>query len=313
MRKGYYLLLALAVLLVASVMTAAGVTGGEQKALPKVETKGSAGEPWNPVTEVSRDDSGDGKSQQAAAVTLCLHLLAGPTDDALDAGYASRIPADTQLVDVEVTDAESAKVTIQFPGKNLSPGDYSDYTLSQIGEQFAKALECAGIRNLEMFALDPITGETLSFDDLIVPELGNPIVQDEGEDGPKTAPRTAVNELMGSIPLPNPGNITGSLTGKTIYLNQGHGWFDDVDFGRWRVQRGIVSDYGILEDFSNAEQINLYTVPYLINAGAVVLTVREMDHQTNMIIIDEEDGTSNPSNGTYVETGSWFASTLRGF
>ncbi|HPB32506.1 MAG TPA: hypothetical protein PLB62_13710, partial [Candidatus Sumerlaeota bacterium] len=251
-------------------------------------------------------------SIQTLARELCLDQFAGAADEADVSGYGSKIPFGAKFTDVEVIENETAKVTIQFPGDSLEPGMIPEKTLSEIGYQFSRALEALGIFNVYMYAADPASDRIYGFDELVIPEIGNPPVQDEGEDGPRVSPENAA--LNSSVnPIVNPGNIQGSLTGKTIYLNQGHGWFDDVDFGRWRVQRGIVEDYGILEDFSNAEQINIFTVPYLVNAGATVLTVREMDHQTKMVIVDEGDGISNPSNGTYEETGSWFASTLRGF
>lgn len=96
----------------------------------------------------------------------------------------------------------------------------------------------------------------------------------------------------------------GALAGKTVVLNQAHGWFDDVDFGRWRVQRG--NCFGITEDYSSAEFLNHYVLPMLRNAGAKVQTVRESDAQTNMVIVDNRDA-------GYTETGQWADSSIDGF
>ncbi|MCB2153405.1 N-acetylmuramoyl-L-alanine amidase [bacterium] len=109
-----------------------------------------------------------------------------------------------------------------------------------------------------------------------------------------------------AAPTINPGWANGSLSGKTIYINQSHGWFDDFTWtgDRWRVQRSAA--YGILEDFDSPEFIDMYVIPALRNAGAKVQTVREMDLQTNMVIVDNADA-------EYAETGSWYASSYNGF
>ena len=223
------------------------------------------------------------------------------------------IPDHTKMINLAMPDENTARITLEFPTGRLSPGDFDSFTLNRIAKRFETALDPLEIPNLFLYAKDPETGKVYGFDELTLPEKGAPIVMDETEDGPLPSSPEKKEKIRYTNPVVEPGNIQGSLSGKTIYLNPGHGWFDDVDFGRWRVQRGVVSDYGILEDFSNAETINIFTVPYLINAGATVLTVREMDHNTNMVIVDNADGTSNPSNGTYVETGSWYNSSARGF
>lgn len=251
------------------------------------------------------------KSQKYKAGEICKAIIADPQNKNVLKGYhESRIPQGTGLGWIEITDSQTISITLRFPGNKLKAGDFSEYDLFRIGDQFASALEALDIHNVFLYAIDPESGRKYGFNELAAVEKGKPPIQDEGIDiAPPSAPQGKTMER----PHPNPGNIQGGLTGKTIYINQGHGWFDDIDFGRWRVQRGVVSDYGILEDFSNPETINLFTTPYLINAGATVLTVREMDHQKSMIIIDNADGSGNPANGTYAETGAWSDSTLRGF
>ena len=40
----------------------------------------------------------------------------------------------------------------------------------------------------------------------------------------------------------SPGQVTGFLTGKTIYVSQGHGWYWSDVLGRWATQRGNTND-----------------------------------------------------------------------
>jgi N-acetylmuramoyl-L-alanine amidase len=87
--------------------------------------------------------------------------------------------------------------------------------------------------------------------------------------------------------LNSPGQVAGSLAGKTVYVSQGHGWYWSTVLNRWATQRG--NTHGIVEDFVNAEAINHYLVSYLMNAGATVVTVRESDMNPDMVIVDESE------------------------
>ena len=91
------------------------------------------------------------------------------------------------------------------------------------------------------------------------------------------------------------------LTDKTLFISQAHGWIDYDDFREWSTQRGIT--YDIVEDFVNSEGINQFLLKYLDLAGAEVFTLRERDLNTQMIIVDNQDGTSSPANGIYQEIG----------
>ena len=115
------------------------------------------------------------------------------------------------------------------------------------------------------------------------------------------------------MPVDAPGQQSGFLSNRSVYVSQGHGWAWVVTewWQRWAAQRG--NTWGIVEDFVNAEAINQYLVHYLRNAGATVFTVREADMQERWIIVDDGDGTNNPDNGTYEEIGEFDTSTAPGF
>lgn len=95
------------------------------------------------------------------------------------------------------------------------------------------------------------------------------------------------------------GQPQGFLSGKSIFLSPGHGWYYHSTNG-WITQRGNTN--GVVEDFSNAEPVFQYLLPYLFNAGAGVYPVRERDMNTEMVIVDNTD----PG---FSATGGWFAST----
>lgn len=88
----------------------------------------------------------------------------------------------------------------------------------------------------------------------------------------------------------------GALSGASIFVSAGHGWYYNNDMKKWTTQRGVT--LGVLEDYSNAESVNQYLLPYLWNAGANVYTTRERDMNPNMVIVDRADA-------GYRETGIW--------
>ncbi|MGC9520559.1 MAG: N-acetylmuramoyl-L-alanine amidase [Anaerolineae bacterium] len=88
----------------------------------------------------------------------------------------------------------------------------------------------------------------------------------------------------------------GSLAGKTVYLSAGHGWF--WNGSQWRTQRPPYQ--GLIEDHNNAEVVTQFLIPYLENAGATVIPVRERDWNAARVIGDNDHGSP-----TYTETGTW--------
>jgi len=87
---------------------------------------------------------------------------------------------------------------------------------------------------------------------------------------------------------------TGALSGKREFVSPGHGYLDYLADG-WHPQRS--NTFGLVEDFVHAEAVNQYLVAYLRNAGADVVTLRESDLNSNMVIVD--DGTHGTYDVTY--------------
>ncbi len=97
----------------------------------------------------------------------------------------------------------------------------------------------------------------------------------------------------------------GALAGKVIYLSAGHGFTWEAGLNGWRTQRGNTNE--IVEDLVSTESVHQYLVPMLLNAGAQVVTVRESDLNTGLVVVD--DGAPG-----YVEAGAGFSdSTLPGW
>lgn len=95
------------------------------------------------------------------------------------------------------------------------------------------------------------------------------------------------------------GRPVGALTGASIFLSPGHGWW--YDGKSWTTQR--FNSYGIVEDHSNAETVIQYLVPYLENAGAKVYMARERDMQTNMAVVKSQDAAGGAFVPSIAEAG----------
>ena len=239
---------------------------------------------------------------------LIQSVIAGPVQIEKSAGIESVIPEGTLLHEITMPNDRTVHIVFEFPEEFIRNQELTGYRIYKIGRQFEPPLEPIPILNIFLYVWDAEKGEAIDIQNFIHdPEIP---IQDTEKVLEGTMERKT--QVIPSVP---DTQRTGFLNGKTVFIDEGHGWFDDFTWSgnRWRVQRGVVSDYGILEDFSNGETIHLYTSAYLMNAGANVFTCREPDHQTGMVIVDNDDGTGNPSNGTYTEEGSWINSSLRCF
>jgi uncharacterized protein (TIGR03382 family) len=79
----------------------------------------------------------------------------------------------------------------------------------------------------------------------------------------------------------------GALSGKTIYLSPGHGFYRSAPLVRWATQRP--NTYDVVEDLVSAETLNQYLLPMLMGAGAVVVPLREPDLNPRMAIVNNGD------------------------
>src|SRR5262245_43103521 len=92
----------------------------------------------------------------------------------------------------------------------------------------------------------------------------------------------------------------GGLAGKIVYLNAGHGYTaDNLGTGAWSFQRGENNE--MIEDLGNQDQMT-FLADYLFRAGATVVPLRPVGHQTNQVVLDNDDAAV-----TY--TGTWTNST----
>jgi hypothetical protein len=90
----------------------------------------------------------------------------------------------------------------------------------------------------------------------------------------------------------------GSLSGKIVYLHSGHGWSASGVGGTWQTQRP--ETFEVVEDLTNHDFVTIQA-EHLWNAGATIVPLRPIGHQTREFVVDNDDpGVSF--------LGSWFDS-----
>ena len=99
---------------------------------------------------------------------------------------------------------------------------------------------------------------------------------------------------------------TGGLDDKIVYIHGGHGYTAEFpSAGQWGFQRPeIISGVGdseMIEDLGNQDQMTLLA-DYLFRAGATIAPLRPIGHQTNEVVLDNDDAGVTFS-------GSWSNST----
>ncbi len=99
--------------------------------------------------------------------------------------------------------------------------------------------------------------------------------------------------------------LNGALSGKTIIISPGHGWYYSSNTEEWHTQRGLVN--GIIEDFTNWRMAG-HVIQALEHAGARVISCRERDIATAEVIVDNDAGSPD-----YTDGSGWSTSTYVGF
>ncbi|MFP4343702.1 MAG: N-acetylmuramoyl-L-alanine amidase, partial [Anaerolineales bacterium] len=203
---------------------------------------------------------------------------APPPPELLSAEVRERIAADPNLpwpvVEVGV-DGDEITLCLEVPSAALQD-DGGEFVAEAVGQ----ALLPLEWRTLHLLVHDPPTGRCRPWSDLLPQEEPQVTVQ-----GP-------------ALPL-RPASATSdfprSLAGKTVYVSAGHGW--QWNGSSWRTQRPPYQQ--IIEDHNNAEAVLQFLIPYLENAGATVVPVRERDRSVDRVLADNDNA------AVYSDAGGW--------
>lgn len=118
--------------------------------------------------------------------------------------------------------------------------------------------------------------------------------------GPQSAPdyqvlsQKAVEAGLNAKQVPGPQGAAsepmGALSGRTVYVNAGHGW--NPGSSGWYLERPLL--LGMNEDYGNLDNVN-FLANYLFNAGATVVAMRPLGYQPNTVTVDDVDAVLEPA------------------
>ncbi len=229
------------------------------------------------------------------------------------------VELDIPLKNFEVNGISADRITLESKAKRVSVfitvsenylADFDDLRLEELSRLYIYSLVSLNIdfRHLNIMLRADKSGEYKRVTEFLPKEP--PVVTKEEEENGGVPLKTKKKKSLS--PQVQHGNITGALSGKTLFVSAGHGWTYDTSKSKWDTQRYL--SQGMIEDDSNAEIVSYFLIPYLQNAGGMVFSARERDRQGKMVIIDDADGmTYADSDGIYEENGSWTEDTTDSF
>lgn len=247
--------------------------------------------------------------EQAAA--LMAALLAGPTPEEQQQGLRSPFPVGSRYLGLEINALHVGGVKMELPAAYLKDRVRLRAEMELLEQSVAKTLQHLPLAGSYFLARPAGSAEEFRPLDHFAPPPEPPAPVAEADLGGLVSEALAsAPALSNYVPSPGSGRPAGTLSGKAVYLNPGHGWVWRPSYKTFGVQRGFVQNN--IEDFSNVDWIQSYLFTYCYNAGADVFSVRELDPNTNMVIVDNDDG--NDGQKGYFESGTgWSTSSLKGF
>lgn len=126
------------------------------------------------------------------------------------------------------------------------------------------------------------------------------------ETGPTVqTPKSAINEPeAASVIAPATSQPIGALTGRIVFTHGGHGWtYNNANGSGWYTQRGVTEEMN--EDYGNLDQMTMFAF-YCFNAGATVVPLRPVGHQTNEVVLDNDSANVSYAGAWSNSSGSLF-------
>ena len=168
---------------------------------------------------------------------------------------------------------------------------------------FRDQLRELGAKGLGKYTVGTVYAKRQNIAELPIPAMSN-----DGQPV-KTSFRTA-DPAKDAIPLVrSDNNWEKGLSGRHIGIWHSHGRYWEESTERWEWQRSAT--HRTVEDLYTQSYVIPFLMPMLENAGAVVLSPRERDPQTNEVVCDNDESFPGKRKkgvrtaGQYSEKGSW--------
>ena len=199
---------------------------------------------------MARSVKGDLASTATRVQVKVQAIVEGPTPQEKAEGIATALPAGTTVANINLSDDNALQVVLQLPEGFVRSANFGPSTVENTARQFHGTFANDRLSAIELLLQDGANGETRPIRGwLPAPQVFEREPDNALTDGtpPAPAPDPNAPQTKAVSPTVNPGPITGVLTGKTVILNQAHGWFQD---GSWKVQRTLL--YESIEDLAPA-------------------------------------------------------------
>ncbi|MGC9469255.1 MAG: fibronectin type III domain-containing protein [Anaerolineae bacterium] len=247
---------------------------------------------------------GKGHWQLAALLLASIACLVG-----LSASAAVQVPPDPadRVTDLLMAiSSERYGLPPDLPLHSISSDDGDITVCFRVPREVLSEGGWMGMEQLVLYVRDALIEmpwETLSVQAWDSAEGRCRPVSDFAPREPVTAPEAEPSTTAQEPAVEAQATSLGSLAGKTVYVSAGHGWLWNTYWEAYRTQRIVYQ--GFIEDHNNAEVVTQYLIPYLENAGATVVPVRERDWSPVTWLSDDDDGYP-----TYMQSGTWTIGTL---
>lgn len=223
------------------------------------------------------------EGSRAQLVPALTALLAGPDARERARGWTTALPQGIRLVTHHL---EQGRLTLVFDTGFLAllrPGADLEQALEQIQKT---ALRNSTAQRVDLQVQDAI-GQSHSLESLL-PSTALP--------GPLRTPPPQLHGVQ---------TVSGALSGKTIFVSPGHGYYYHSTLG-WTTQRPTIG--GLTEDIHTGEIAMRYLIPALENMGARVISARERGEISLELILDNDQGAK-----IYKDSGGWTTSGSKGY
>ncbi|HHI79327.1 MAG TPA: hypothetical protein ENK02_05065 [Planctomycetes bacterium] len=222
-------------------------------------------------------------------------LLAGPSAEEKARGIRTALPVGLQLLELRM-EGERARLVfgprfLEFFKAKGDKGPQLEQGLEQIIKTTLRSSHATAV---ELLVQEP-GGKRRSLDSL----------WEQYRRRPWGLPLQGLPKRKRSGGSPSPSGAGGALSGKTIFVSPGHGYYRHSTLG-WTTQRPTIG--GLTEDIHTNEITMRYLIPALKNMGARVISARERGEITKELILDNDQGAS-----VYKESGLWFTSSSSGY
>ncbi len=229
-------------------------------------------------------------------------------------GAREAAPNGTQLAGVETPEPNKAIIRLIFPDGSLQCSNFGGLDSDRLTKLIQSTLlETFDINHLLILVREN-QEDDLRYKNIVDRLMENiPHISKAELDGykPVADPKETDLREVGGFPATTGNTPQGFLSGKGVFINSAHGVVYRSKSNRWGLQRGLLLELN--EDIHVAEMVNWYLSNYLRNAGAQVWPERELDFQTNMVIVDSLEGSMPANSGACTKTGTWTTVNGKGF